>query len=115
MTAVQSQPKQALLLANQVRMARAAVRSELRTIGTSTTRRKLGFLHIADIIEKPAPEFRTWPVGEALILPYRAGAAKVSAILREAMVSPNKPIGELTERQRGVLTLTIRRTAGYFQ
>jgi hypothetical protein len=108
MTATQTDPflpqrMSALDRANEIRLARAALRKRIYA-GEITTARVL--------LECP-PEANTWPVADLIMAQRRWGRSRTLKLLSREHIIETKPVGALTDRQRGRLVdLLGERTAG---
>lgn len=89
----------ALDRANVVRLYRAQVKRDIRA----------GRARITDLIADPDERLLAMPVYELLMSMHRVGHTKVQRLLTECGISMSKTIGGMTDRQRGALTLTLRR------
>jgi hypothetical protein len=83
----------ALERANEVRLARARLKREIAG----------GQVSAAFVILELPSEARNWSVGELLLSQRRWGTTRVRKLLVGLHISEKRPIGDLTERQRGVL------------
>ncbi len=87
----------ALGRANEIRLARAAIKRRIA----------LGEVSAADVIlECPAAADR-WPVGELLMSQRRWGTTRCRKFLSRNHIAETKPIGSLTERQRRLLASSL--------
>lgn len=84
---------QALARANEIRRARAALKRRIAA----------GDVSAAEVILTPPLEATSWPLGELLISQRAWGRARSAKFLRSNRISEQKPLGELTERQRRLL------------
>jgi hypothetical protein len=84
---------EALARANQIRRARATLKRRIAA----------GELSAADVILTPPLEATSWPLGELLVSQRAWGRARSAKFLRSNRISEQKPLGELTERQRRLL------------
>ena len=93
----------ALQRANEVRLARAAVKRRLSA----------GTISAAEVILGPPPEIETMPVGELLMSQRRWGHVRCRRFLSALSVAESKTVGSMTQRQRGILVAMLRSpTAG---
>lgn len=96
----------ALDRANEVRLARAAVKNELRAVDRIDAR-----IRAAELIADPPPELAAMRVADLLSVIRRTGRATVLGLLRHAEIPELTKIGQrdvpdygsLTERQRVLL------------
>jgi hypothetical protein len=95
MAATQDAPQylQALDAANRVRLARAALKHEIAT----------GQRTVADVLADVPPEAETMTIVKLLMAQHRWARTRARRLLLAANIGEAKPVGELTERQRGVL------------
>lgn len=91
------QHMQALAHANRVRLARAALK---RSIGG-------GDIDVADVVRTCPWEAETMTVGELLRSQRRWGRTRARRFLSPLMVSENRELGKLTERQRRELVARL--------
>lgn len=94
------QPLRALELANQVRLARAALKRRVRD----------GQVSVAQVVEASPWETYSMPIGELLRSQQRWGEKRARRALLPIGVPENKPIGQLTERQRLALVAALDRS-----
>ena len=94
----------ALERANEIRLARAAIKRRIA----------LGEVSAAEVILECPDAADTWPVGELLMSQRRWGAMRCRKFLARNQIIETKPIGSLTERQRHLLagSLTEPASAG---
>jgi hypothetical protein len=85
------QHMQALAHANEIRLARAALKRAV----------KAGKLSAAEIVRDCPSEVSTMTVSELLCSQQRWGRARARKFLSPMAVSENRELGRLTERQRG--------------
>ena len=83
----------ALGRANEVRIARAKLKQDLRT----------GNVRIEEVLGSPPEHISTAPVLELLIAVPKIGPVKAGRLLTAARVSPSKTVGQLSDRQRNCL------------
>lgn len=93
------QPLRALELANRVRLARAELKRRVRD----------GHVSAAQVVEACPWEAYSMPIGELLRSQQRWGEARSRRVLRPIGVPENKPIAQLTERQRLALVAALAR------
>jgi hypothetical protein len=95
----------ALERANEVRLARAALKRRIAE----------GKVPASSIILDSPWEARSWSVGDLLMSQRRWGSTRCQKFLRGLEISETKPIGKLTERQRVALAthLDARTRNGY--
>jgi len=84
------QHMQALAHANEIRLARAALKRAI----------KAGHLHAAEIVKDCPDEVATMTVSELLCSQQRWGRARARKFLNPMSVNENRELGRLTERQR---------------
>jgi hypothetical protein len=102
-TAIKTEPQRlrALERANEIRLARAAIKRRIA----------LGEVLAADVILECPDAAGSWPVGELLMSQRRWGATRCRRFLIRNHIVETKPIGSLTERQRLVLAGSLREPA----
>lgn len=83
----------ALREANRIRLARAAVKRAIFA----------GKVAAADVIRDTPPELSTMPISELLRAQRRWGRTRARKFLAPLMVSENRRLERLTERQRDML------------
>jgi hypothetical protein len=83
----------ALERANEIRLARAAIKRRIA----------LGEVSAAEVILECPDAADTWPVGELLMSQRRWGTMRCRKFLARNQIIETKPIGSLTERQRRML------------
>lgn len=88
----------ALERANEIRLARAAIKRRIA----------LGEVSAAEVILGCPEAAGTWPVGELLMSQRRWGAMRCRKFLARNQITETKPIGSLTERQRHLLAGALR-------
>lgn len=89
----------ALLLANDVRVKRAKLKTEI----------KAGVRSVLDALNAPPPEAVTMKVFDLLLAVPKYGRIKVNKMLARVQISPSKTVGGLSPRQRRELYVLIRR------
>jgi hypothetical protein len=96
------QHMQALAHANEIRLARAALKRAI----------KAGRVNAADIVRGCPSEVSTMTISELLSSQQRWGRARVRKFLSPLAVSENRELGRLTDRQRGEMArrLELRAT-----
>jgi hypothetical protein len=100
---VNEQAMAALDRANAVRVARAELK---RSIGSLSPRAAAA--RLTEILEDPDDVARRMSVGTLLSSAKLIGPSKIAVLLRHAaIVSPDRRVGELTERQRRGLILAL--------
>jgi hypothetical protein len=94
---------QALAHANEIRLARAALKRSV----------KAGRLSAADVVRSCPGEVSTMTVSELLCSQQRWGRARARKFLTPLAVNENRELGKLTERQRGEMARRLElRTNG---
>ncbi len=96
------QHMQALAHANEIRLARAALKRSI----------KAGRVSAAEIVRECPGEVSTMTISELLCSPQRWGRARARKFLSPLAVNENRELGKLTERQRGEMArrLELRST-----
>ena len=92
-----SQCMEALARANQVRLARAALKREISA----------GRRNITEVITESPWEAESMSLSELLCSQRRWGRARSRKLLSSTALSEGKRVGSLTERQRGVLVAAL--------
>lgn len=92
-----SQCMQALARANQVRLARAALKRDISA----------GRRGITEVIVESPWEAESMSLGELLCSQRRWGRARSRKLLATATLSEGKRLGSLTERQRRILVAAL--------
>jgi hypothetical protein len=87
----------ALERANEIRLARAAIKRRIA----------LGEVSAAEVILACPQAADTWPVGELLMSQRRWGAMRCRKFLAHNQITETKQIGSLTERQRRMLARSL--------
>jgi hypothetical protein len=102
-TALKTEPQRmrALERANEIRLARAAIKRRITT----------GEVSAADVILECPDAAASWPVGELLMSQRRWGTTRCRRFLTRAHIVETKPIGSLTERQRRLLAGSLRQSS----
>lgn len=96
-TAPAPQHLRALARANEVRLARAALKRRI-------TR---GEVKVSDVILDCPWEVASMPVAELLMSQRRWGENRCRRVLQAVPVPEHKPVGAMTERQRQVLAVRL--------
>ena len=91
----------ALERANEVRLARAALK---RSIG-------IGEVSAADVILECPQAASSWPIGDLLMSQRRWGSTRCRKFLSRNHIIETKPIGTLTDRQRQILATALEGSA----
>ncbi len=92
-----SQCMEALARANEVRLARAALKREISA----------GHRSITEVIMESPWEVESMSLGELLCAQRRWGRARSRKLLSSTSLSEGKRIGTLTERQRRILVAAL--------
>jgi hypothetical protein len=95
------QRMRALQRANEVRLARAAIKRRIA----------LGNVSAADVLLECPDAAASWPVGELLMSQRRWGTTRCRRFLTRNHITETKPIGSLTDRQRRMLAVSLRETS----
>lgn len=93
-----SQRRQALAMANAVRLARADVKRDLRA----------GRVDITTVLAEPPSCLRTAPILDVLLTIPGVGQHRAGKLLFRAQCSPTKTVGEMTDRQRRAIAEHLR-------
>jgi hypothetical protein len=88
----------ALERANEIRLARAALKRRVAD----------GEVSAAEVILDCPDAAVSWPVGDLLMSQRRWGSTRCRKFLSRSHIVETKPIGSLTERQRQVLAAALR-------
>lgn len=99
---VARQRRAAIDLANEVRLRRAREKHAIDALP-----RVEGAARVACLILAPPAWLQSCPLGELLTWPHRVGDRAAAKILTAAMLSPFKPVGQLTERQRRLVAAAV--------
>lgn len=83
----------ALERANEIRLARAAIKRRIA----------IGEVSAAEVILECPDAAESWPVGELLMSQHRWGTMRCRKFLSRNQITETRPIGSLTDRQRRVL------------
>jgi hypothetical protein len=94
------QREAALKRANQIRLARAALKRRIA----------LGDVSAAQVILGPPEEALSWPVCELLMSQRRWGSQRCVKFLRRNEIPELKELGKLTKRQRELLAQQLGAT-----
>jgi hypothetical protein len=89
----QPQRLRALERANEIRVARAALKRRIA----------VGDISAAEVILEPPGAAISWEIGELLVSQRRWGSSRCRKFLLRNQISETKPVGALTERQRRLL------------
>jgi hypothetical protein len=100
MTVTKPQHLAALERANEIRLARAQVKRDLKADPQL----------IFDLLDNPDPCLSTAPVEEILRCLPRFGPHRINQVVRPAGVNPYREIGMLTVRQREALACQLRQS-----
>ena len=94
-----SQRMDALRRANEIRTRRAQLKRDL----------KAGRASIHGLLLEPPEYLQTAKVFDLLLAVPKYGRVKANRILTQCRISPSKPLGGLSERQRNELVSFLRR------
>lgn len=83
----------ALERANEIRLARAALKRRIA----------LGEVSAAEVILQCPDAASSWPIGDLLMSQRRWGSTRCRKFLSRSHIVETKPIGTLTDRQRRML------------
>lgn len=105
-----TQAAEALSFANERRCALAEIRARIQALPFEE-----GCELVASILDQPEGHEEAFPVGRMLLSVHRFGEQALATALREAgVLTADKKVRQLTERQRRALALVLRgRAAGY--
>ena len=92
----------ALERANEIRLARAAIKRRIA----------LGEVSASEVILQCPEAADSWPVGELLISQRRWGSTRCRKFLSRNRIIETKPVGKLTERQRRLLANSLEQPSG---
>ena len=92
-TTSEPQRLRALERANEIRLARAAIKRRIAC----------GEVSAAEVILQCPDAAASWPVGELLMSQRRWGTTRCRKFLSRNQIVETKPIGTLTQRQRQLL------------
>jgi hypothetical protein len=98
MASAAPQHLRALEHANRVRLARAALKRQIRA----------GEIAAADVVAEVPWQVESMSVSELLMSQTRWGRSRCRRLLVSHSISENKTIGTLTERQRRILSDALR-------
>jgi hypothetical protein len=98
----EAQRQEALALANEVRIARAQIRRDLRA----------GRIFIEELLADPPDCILNAPVDWLIGSAPRIGRARTAQALRAIKAGPKRRVGDLTERQRYLLAQVLLSLAG---
>jgi hypothetical protein len=101
------QRRAALRKANDIRVARAALKRKL-----NHTRRPDALREVAAHILQPDDTLLTMKVADLLMACPSVGAYRVHQVLTRGRISPNKTIGGLADAQRKWLAFALSQIAG---
>ena len=87
----------ALERANQIRLARAALKRSIA----------LGQVSAAEVILQCPDAASSWPIGELLMSQRRWGSTRCRKFLSRSHIIETKPVGTLTDRQRRMLASSL--------
>jgi hypothetical protein len=87
----------ALERANEIRLARAALKRRIA----------LGQVSAAEVILDCPDAATSWPVGDLLMSQRRWGTTRCRKFLSRNQIGETKPVGTLTDRQRNVLATSL--------
>jgi hypothetical protein len=88
----------ALERANEIRLARAAIKRRIA----------LGEVSAAEVILQCPDAAASWSVGELLMSQRRWGSTRCQKFLTRNRIGETKPVGTLTERQRQLLASSLQ-------
>lgn len=91
----------ALDRANEIRLARAELRRRIAS----------GEVTVASVLLDVPAEAESWSVSEVLMAQRRWGRERAFKLLSRNHVIETKPVGKLTDRQRGLLARALSRPA----
>jgi hypothetical protein len=92
----------ALKRANRVRLARAELKRNVAA----------GHVRAADVILAPPSEAESMPLDELLTSQRRWGTERARRFLASMQIPENKPLGTMTERQRGCVARLLEEGRG---
>jgi hypothetical protein len=98
----EAQRREALARANEVRIARAQIRRDLRA----------GRVYIEQLLADPPECILGAPIDWLLDSAPRVGRIRTAQALRAVKAGPKRRVGELTERQRFLLAQAVMTLAG---
>ena len=88
----------ALERANEIRLARAAIKRRIA----------LGEVSAAEVLLECPDAATSWPVGELLMSQHRWGTTRCRKFLSRNQITETKSVGSLTDRQRRVLAGSLQ-------
>jgi hypothetical protein len=92
---------QALARANEVRLARAALKRDVAA----------GRLSVTEVVVESPWEAQSMSLSELLCSQRRWGRARSRKLIQSAQLTETKRLGTLTERQRGILARALEAKA----
>ena len=92
----------ALSRANEIRLARAAIKRRIA----------LGEVSAAEVILECPEAADSWPVSELLMSQRRWGSTRCRKFLSRSQIVETKPVGKLTDRQRQLLARSLQQPSG---
>jgi hypothetical protein len=95
--APEPQRLRALERANEIRLARAALKRRIA----------LGEVSAAEVILKCPDAASSWPIGDLLMSQRRWGNTRCRKFLSRSHIVETKPVGTLTDRQRRMLASSL--------
>lgn len=87
----------ALERANEIRLARAALKRRIA----------LGEVSAAEVILQCPDAASSWPIGDLLMSQRRWGSTRCRKFLSRSHITETKPVGTLTDRQRRMLASSL--------
>jgi hypothetical protein len=87
----------ALERANQIRLARAALKRSIA----------VGEVSAAEVILSCPDAVNSWPIGDLLMSQRRWGSTRCRKFLSRNHIVETKPVGSLTDRQKRVLASSL--------
>jgi hypothetical protein len=87
----------ALERANQIRLARAALKRRIA----------VGEVSAAEVILNCPDAAHSWPIGDLLMSQRRWGSTRCRKFLSRSHIIETKPVGTLTDRQRQILARSL--------
>lgn len=97
------QRRAGLARANEIRSKRSQLKRDIRA----------GHENAMRVVANPPWFVETMAVQDVLLATRRVGVTKAWKVFARAGISPAKPLGTLTERQRGVLLGEMRKARGF--
>lgn len=98
LTPPEPQRLRALERANEIRLARAALKRSI----------SLGEVSAAEVILDCPEAAASWPIGDLLMSQRRWGSTRCRKFLSRNHIVETKPVGTLTERQRRILAGSLQ-------